>query len=248
MPVLNLTGNAHQDARLVLITMAYPENEERRNQLFAQFRVSEATEGSIPLSDAKLLLNAIPFNDMFGKSNNGYYSIDGWNAGNILLYMAIMESNGVRASKRKALDLLKMRLFLGRTYEGKGVKYSRKSLEDYWYKFRSVAHLWTAWNCFLTEDQSQIEGDWSPFMDERKPLQEAFRCFSEDSLPEFLALAEWFREFGENHKPEKQRHGTTLRPEESWRVSPTCPLPGLRISLVMPQWMRDALSGYKAHS
>lgn len=248
MPILALTDNPRDNAHILLATMQFPKDSDRREQLLTQIRIAEtdaAVDDLVPLSIAKVLLYAPPFtSDHIDPKNEAF----GWIAGNMLIYIATMESNGVTASKRKAQNLLSDRLFGCKTFEGKGVSYSGKSLENNWYQFRSVVHLWAAWNCFLTDELSCIDGDWSPFMDGRKPPEEAFRCFTKDNLPEFLALSEWFRHFGETHNPPRQRYGPTLRKDEAWCAPPTYDLPELKVSLEMPSWMRVALKDYKARS
>lgn len=246
MPELNLTGDYRQDAHIVLVTMFYPDDEERRNQLLAQIRVDEAMEETVSASDAKLVLKATPFDDeMFVKDKSRV--IGGWYAGKILEYIAIMDASGVdRPSKKKALFLLEKYLFGTRTVDGKAVKYSNATAEKFWYRFQGVAHLWAAWNNFVEKDSS-LNG-WSPYLDGTKQINELFRCFSIELLSEFLALAEWFRQFGEKHYSSNQIYGSTLRSGETWRVPSGYSLPNLRVSLEIPAWMPPVLEKYAPRS
>ena len=248
MPILDLRDNPRRNAHVVLTTMMFPKDAKRRAQLLAQVEVAEMAPSqvdSVPLRLAKELVEAPPFTvDSMDPKHTGW----GWDAGTLLLYMAAMEGNGVKATKRKALFCLSKFLFGGRTFEGKGVNYDKNSLEDNWYKFRSVAHLWAAWNLFLTDEQSRFYGDWFRVVEGERPLDEAFECFSEEKLPEFLALAEWFRHFGEHHRPPQQRYGTTLRKDETWRVPQTYVLPKLQVSIPMPPLMPEVLKQYKARA
>ena len=246
MPELCLTGDTRKDAIIVLVTMFYPNDEERRNQLLAQIRIDEATEDTVSASDAKLVLKATPFEDeMFVKDKSRV--IGGWFAGKILEFIAIMDASKIdRPSKKKALFLLEKHLLGTRTVDGKAVKYSNATTEKFWYGFQNAAHLWAAWNSFV-EKESSPDG-WSPYLDYSKPIEELFSCFSGEYLSEFLALAECFRQFGEKHYPSNQDYGSTLRRGETWRVPSGYSLPNLRVSLEMPAWMPPVLEKYKSRS
>lgn len=243
MPVLDLTGDTRQDAHIVLATMCYPNDNDKRHQLLTQIMVNESVDEFISLANAKCLNQAPAYDDeMFVKDKSRVTPFCGWFAGKLLEYIAIMEAHGKSASKRKALDLLIKHLCGTRTIENKAVNYSKRVLEKYWYEFQKVAPLWTAWSSCLGNSRYE----WSPYMEGSAPVSEAFSCFSETQFPEFLALADWFRKFGDKHKSPNQKYGYTLK--DAWRVPNSYPLPELRVSLDMPSWINDELDSYKPKS
>jgi hypothetical protein len=239
MPVFDFTNNYLHDARTVLVVMHCPTDEERRKRLYAQIVVDGMPDSEdIPSSIAKHLLSPPAMVD-----NSDICMWEGGCAGKILEFIATMDMNGIRASKRKALILLETLLFGKRTIEGKAVKYSNKVLERHWYKFRNVSHLWAAWNSYIGFPKG-----WTPYLEESKPIDDAFNCFSEENFPEFLARSEWFRKFGENHYPQNQKNGPTLNSKEVWRVPEIYDIPQLEPSLEMSHWMVSTLNNYRARS
>jgi hypothetical protein len=239
MPVFDLTNNYRQNVRIVLVAMLCPTDEERRNRLYPQIVVDGMSDSEdIPSSIAKRLLKSPSMED-----NPDICMWEGSCAGKILEFIATMDTNGIRAGKRKALYLLEKLLFGTRTIEGKAVKYSNKILERHWYKFRNVSHLWAAWNSYIGFPEG-----WTPYLEESKPIDEALYCFSEKNFPEFLARSEWFRKFGEKHYPLNQKNGPTLNNKEVWRVPETYDIPQLEPSLEMSHWMVSTLNNYRARS
>lgn len=239
MPVFDFKNDYLQDVRTVLVVMHCPTDEERRNRLYAQIVVDGMPDSEdIPSSIAKHLLSPPAMED-----NSDICMWEGGCAGKILEFIAAMDANGIRASKRKALHLLEKLLFGGRTIEGKGVKYSNKILEAHWLKFRNVSHLWAAWNSYIGFPEG-----WSLYFDESKPIDEAFECFSEENFLEFLARSEWYRKFGENHFPPHQKKRPTLNSQEVWRVPETYDIPLLEPSLEMSPWVISTLESYQARS
>lgn len=94
----------------------------------------------------------------------------------------------------------------------KGEKFNRKSLQDAWYAYRSVAHLYSAF--FYVSD-----------------LDDPFPCRL-PQLPGFLGVAEDIRRLGESQKLGKK---TVLVPGSTWRVPDSVNLPPV-------QWRPESIT------
>lgn len=233
MPVFELKNDHVHDARTVIAVMHCPADEERWGLMYDQI-VLDCMSGSECIPKRFLYLPAM-------QDNPDICMWEGGCAGMVLQLIAAMDSNGIEAGQRKALYLLEKLLFGGRTIEGKAVKYSNKVLTQHWYKFRNVSHLWAAWNSYIGFPEG-----WTPYLEESKPMDEAFECFSEAHFREFLTRAEWFRRFGESHYPPRQKYGPTLNSQDVWRVPETYDIPVVEPSLEMSPWMIRTLKSYKA--
>jgi hypothetical protein len=86
-----------------------------------------------------------------------------------------------------------------------GVPLSRKTLDAVWPRFRTVAHLWTAY--LLTAATSG---------------EPTFPCRL-DKLADFLSVAEWYRIEGESFRP-KQSDRPVLLADKTWRMPSDVPM------------------------
>jgi len=123
-------------------------------------------------------------------------------------------------------------------YKGTDIPQSKKSIKNAWKDFKSVSHYWAA-AVFLFNE----------FKGERSfGLIEWLESDPKNNLLRFLQLAEFFRNFGENHFPYKTTRTTTLNPEESWVLPDD--FPALEtVELEVPElqrWELDAMSEYKS--
>lgn len=234
MPWLNIRNNARRDALSVLGVMLYPSDQDRRAELLAVGDAADAHPDHPLSADVwRRLLNAPPLKEYFDKA--GILLLMGWQAGEVLKTIAIIENSDMQASVRKAIHCVRQRCFGATTSEGRRVSYTQRSVYKGWKAFTSVAHLWAAAH------------SWG---DEARPAEQLrLEWLREVQFGEFLALAEWFREFGERHVPSNQTHyGSTLNPKQTWRVPASYPLPEIDVSLTMPPWIREALKSYKTKS
>lgn len=103
-------------------------------------------------------------------------------------------------------------------------------IKRWWSEFRSVAHFWAAfqlWNLDLDQDPG-------------------FSPFHSESLPNFLAAAEWFRQMGEQcfSKGQRSRQGPLLDPTKTWWV-PGSGMIEIHPNPLSPEAL-EALSQYRA--
>lgn len=95
----------------------------------------------------------------------------------------------------------------------------KRSLQEIWQKYQSVACLWATYNICRTFPKSG------------------------DDLIHFLAIADYFRQLGESYRPERSRE-TLLDPRITWKVVPEIQLPTVKpdwSSLRLPEkWMHKA--------
>ncbi len=216
----------------VLLPMLFPTDERKRKELLALVYASSLEKAAPELEPVSsdiwtILLHAPPLAVVEGGDCFEDVILKAWYAGTILKYMAVMQHAGEAASVRKAVYLVSKHLFGVRPRDGNRVPSTERTIRKGWNEFKPVAHLWAAVWSLGNEDDPEGQ----------------LKALTEVSLRDFLALAEWFREFGEQHNPSHQVHyGSTLDPSTTWRPPSDYPLPKLEISLEMPPWMKAALS------
>jgi len=123
-------------------------------------------------------------------------------------------------------------------FKGTALPQSKNSIKNAWHNFKSVSHYWAA-AVFLF---SEFRGENS------FGLIEWFESDIPNNLLRFLQYAEYFKNFGEHHLPNKTTRTTTLNPEESWVLPDD--FPALEtVELEVPElqrWELDAMSEYKS--
>lgn len=151
-------------------------------------------------------------------------------AGDVLTYLHRMEVSGFKPSVNKAVAISVR--YLTRAVDLRGATGGRspRYVREQWEAFKPSVHLWAAYRAWLAE----MEGDISL----PPPV-------SEEGLPLFLALAEWFAERGLNMFAHGQKM-PTLNPSELWRVPQHVRLPTLQIQeLPLPEWALEVVRSYR---
>jgi hypothetical protein len=117
-----------------------------------------------------------------------------------------------------------------------------KTIRTAFYKYRSVAHLWTA--CSLMAHQFTL-----PSMQVLDDLDIAIAVEKTiEDLGVFLAVSENMRRFGEGHVlPRRKDMETLLNPAASWRPALGAPLPDISVTVppLPPAALKD-LNSYRA--
>jgi hypothetical protein len=149
-------------------------------------------------------------------------------AGDLLIYLQQTRASGIKPSINKALALvvcsLKGATNARRKPRGRSSRYIRKQ----WEEFKPVAHLWAAYRAILF---ANLQGKNQPEMS------------TDEGLPLFLALAEWFAEEGLSIYPHSRRQ-PALDSSELWRVPAALrsQWPLLEVEQApLPEWAVEAL-------
>jgi hypothetical protein len=114
-------------------------------------------------------------------------------AGRRLHFVAGIERAGYKGSFNKADELIPY--FKLKDLDGKIISTAKGAIYRAWKKFHSVAHLWAAYYLLPVMRDLYID----PFR----------------NIDDFISVAEWFRNFGENHKP-RNTGMPILDPEATW--------------------------------
>jgi len=252
MPILNLGDweNNPGQATLVLVSvMLFPDSPEQREEYYATI-IAEifATAGQeiiqkhIPAPALfQALLRAPTVEHVRERARKALAR--GSMAGDILLYGKMLRNHSVKAGVSQAaylvqefgkvIELLKTEpklLIQMPTLGGMQPPKNRQSVWDAWHDYKSVAHLWAAYN---------LGCHYSP--PEQTPAWVTLGSIS--NLAAFLARAEFFRQFGIQfaEKPEYK--------EQIWTVPEGVSLPPVAVEEEIPpipEWMRIVLPTYHA--
>lgn len=114
---------------------------------------------------------------------------------------------------------------------------SEKSIKNAWSKFKKVSHFWAAAVFLYSEFKGTRSFGFIEWL-ESDPLNNLLR---------FLGCAEYFRNFGEKHLPNRATAVTTLNSKESWILPEEFPIQK-RLPRVpkLQNWEIEALENYKA--
>ena len=90
--------------------------------------------------------------------------------------------------------------------ESRGGKIGKSlvSINNCWQEFHNVAHLWAAHMVWRTD----------------KSEEEAVAMLSQENIPEFIGISEWFRKFGEGCYPRNSKPQPILEPSIMWKPQP----------------------------
>jgi hypothetical protein len=152
-------------------------------------------------------------------------------AGDLLMMIAsAAEYCPEHASLARAVRVLCEDQAKGRTHEGRKVPASPRAVIAAWVRFKPVAHFCAALG--LHTDLGEQSG-----IDPSDPLK----------LPNFLAVADAFRMFGEQHHPPAGRfmsrpsESTTLDPETTWRLPSELRLPAIVLRVPRPTAFAESI-------
>jgi hypothetical protein len=100
-----------------------------------------------------------------------------------------------------------------------------KTIRKMFYKYRSVAHLWTAYNSLMRREVLL------PSMRTADDLDDMFSEKIIENLGVLLAVSENMRCFGEEHVLRLRDRTTLLDPAVMWRVPSKAPLPDIPVTV-----------------
>ena len=221
----------------VLGVMFFPRKEDKRKQFRTIMRskiyidvvsnhkeilLDEKSKDALIndlLNMANKLINTPSFDALW--HTIGYESIGGHLAGDILIYLhqMIYAGNIKEPSINKAKSIVVTKYTENKLFNGTIISLN-KDKNSLWTKYKPVAHLWAAWHEFTGDSKADLQAALSGSI--HNPLL--------DDFPRFLAVAEYFRKFGEGTKtsrPHKGRNEFFLDANETWQVPDNYPLPAI---------------------
>ena len=214
-------------AASVFATMLYPDEDQEKHRLACAQSIcldwrarweGGDTEDELPVVRRELsavldFARRVPFDKLMSLGNEGIL------AGEILKFVLLMHLDPSQdASVKKAVALV--------------VKFkpvSERKLTSLWAQFKSVSHLWAAYNeqCYrfqLVGPEWQMNV-WLSSMKDPRPV---------------LAIADHYRDWAINHVPNRSRDARTLESSQTWRIPKTMgPLP--RDDFFNPQRLYEGL-------
>lgn len=238
MPYLNING-ADLDNAWVYAAMAYPNNQASRDELITVTYYRNSTllnDGqqivAIPADHLSILVAANSHTEVTKRaaSSAGPGSI----VGEILHYIVAMKLAGhPEPSLRKAIYLAEFYNKDAANSFGKKPAATDIGIRNYWNEYRIVAHLWAAHRSF--------------FLNPHSPYYEAEDCmFDPFTFRLFLAVAEWYRNIGENCIAIHTKvYEPILPPDDMWKVPLNFALPSFYSTQdSLPVWMEEHLATY----
>jgi hypothetical protein len=244
----------------ILAMMYYPKNPLRREELYTTLAAGYVLREA---EDFSAWLRPPTARDLFPllkarHEGRDYTAViramqlkqhQGTIAGEVLFLIRCITAHGSQGSVLKACyiqaELAKRAKDTGETAVTLGmtrIKYTNAQalMEKAWTPYKDVAHFWTAHNLMVnTNMQRDVEGTL---------LMPGVRWFdAADAFREFLAIAESFRQFGENHIPPPADQ-PILNPSTTWRVPAYVQLPAFDPYDPHPlsQETKEALENYRA--
>jgi hypothetical protein len=202
--------------------------------------LTDLSDFIIPKKFIKILLNSKPYDQLLeGAAKN---SKGGFIAGDILLYLFRQKKIGINPSLRKARFL-----FEKNQQDKENRSFSIKYKISYPYKrkwklFKPVSHLWASLKYILILNKQAnnclLGGENYAYI------------FEGEIFQQFLAIAEYFRAFGEGIISEKVKK-PIFEKDEMWRVPANYLLPPVTPNLfdsniIKDSWLEKTLKGYKA--
>jgi len=160
MPEMQLSGDPDLLPIEVLAYMAFPNDEDARNQLIASTIVTAAAESpdgeiQVPAAILKMVVEA-PGLPAQAESVAQQAKKSGFICGNVLLnFLELSECTG-DVSLAKSQFLTSKYLSKAKNHFGDKVANAEKSVRAAWKSHRSVAHLWAA-QCLIVETENSRE-------------------------------------------------------------------------------------------
>lgn len=231
LPILDESGRLLRGNRagiIVLATMLYPSDEERRDAHVAavlqESIMTDDPDGSVPGKIAGLTFK---FGGRAGieKVSRRQFA-QGLVAGETLLCAAQLAAFASdHTSLRKAQHIVKEFRVVRKFGARLSIPTSITRLESAWMKFKSVAHLWAAFIPWWVEaDDSEV------LQDER--------------VADLLADAKWFAAVGMNHIPKHARR-PLLDAREIWKIPDSPDIPN--VTLEPPRMSETELSSLREY-
>ena len=205
-----LTAPTRWDCAIIEARMLWPHDSDTRDRYLSavSVKVAVASIDRVPLTKpsptevrefGEALLSAPRVEDFTVAGNRAY--IHGVVAGKILFEAVGRHDIG---SKNTGLSTIKSELA---DHLGRGQHLSQKTIDNtVWPRYRSVAHLWAAYQVRLQETNTTT-----------------LPCRAQD-LEVFLATAEAYRRRGETIRSTPQSPTTVLRPGEAVMIPPALAL------------------------
>lgn len=155
-------------------------------------------------------------------------------AGDILYHIIQLEKNDHRGSVNKAEHLLKL------IYRDvPQAPHNHKDIWNFWTAYKSVSPFWAAKRVIF----DSLHTDTTPSQ---------FQENISNDIPTFLAIADYFRQFGIRHIPQNQT-SPILNPNETWSFRGSIPLPSVEVlipQLTTPEmeWLAKYRAPKRFHS
>lgn len=189
-------------------------------------------EGEIPILSRRALIDILNASSLKDFSKQHHFEFfRGIAAGDVLRFIASYAEHPPEkpVGVNKAVTMVAERMRQSRYPSGKQVSCGRSTIYDAWAKYKSVAHLWAAYRCWIEDFESgSILTPWEP-----------------NGLLNFLSLAEGFRKNCEMIFAFSQRHKAEpiLNPAETWQLPTDLHLPFCQLSFDPP--IQPARAGTK---
>ena len=210
-----------QDSLRVLAVMFYPKDQAAREEYMIRFKADKYLRLGLPdeaiaLPLAKLLAPIGGFRALSeGPSYDDIdrYAYHGIVARDILAIIMRLAHYGFDGSVRRAIQVMETYLPKHAGVLNLPGKFptKRAAIMAAWTEYKSVAHLWFAWGSLDSQARKLFP-------------------YPAETLPLFLASADYYRCWGESYIPH-QGKVPTLDPEETWRIHTSFPLPDIRIEI-----------------
>jgi hypothetical protein len=196
--------------------MLYPDDTEEQQIYVRLHQGLHATQKPGQGAQGLAMLDSALLKDLYGRKEPEMRTRheQGRLAGGILVLIKQLQDHDVEESVNKAMHML------GHWHKARDlvcpIPTGRTRLRHYWAQFKSVAHLWA--DVYLRKRHAlgtQSQPQTSP-----------------EKIVAFLARAEWFRRFGEQHPTKRSNPPLpTLPPQDTWRVPEGLTLPPVDLRL-----------------
>jgi hypothetical protein len=227
MPLIDIpTESIYQDQYLVWSIMLHPQNEEHRKEF-----LSVVYNKMLFDIDLKIVTDRAVNETKYGVV-----------AGNVLnCLFNLVDANVLEPSLRKAFYIVQHDFSETTTHNGEKIACSDMTLREAWKKFKSVAHLWAAYDDLLSLlGIKKLRGSAD---NNNKPPEELFKI-SIEMFPLFLAASEQYRKFGESYVSSRDLK-PVIDPGNTWKIHPSYPLPEVKLTnKEITPWMRNLLENY----
>jgi hypothetical protein len=196
--------------------MLYPESAEEQQIYVRLHQELYATQKPGQGATGPATLDRALFKDLYGRKVSDMQTRhdQGRLAGAILVLIKQLQDHGIEEGVNKAIHMLIHWHKAGDLVCP--IPTGRTSLQHYWSHFKPVAHLWA-----------------DVYLHTRHVIcPQPHLQTSREQIMAFLARAEWFQRFGEQHIPKRSNPPVpTLPPEHLWRVPAEVPLPVVDLQL-----------------
>lgn len=217
MPVLDI--NLEEIATTLFkiqAVMLYPDDPEERQRYVRLHQGLHATQKPQQRAPEYASLDRTLLKDLYKlkEPERQKRHAQGRIAGGILVLIKQLQDHDVEEGVNKAIHMIIQWRKAGDLVCP--IPTGRTSLQHYWSHFKPVVHLWA--DVYLRKRHVFC-----------KPL---YTQTSPEEIVAFLARAEWFRRFGEQHIPKRSNPPLpTLSPQDTWRVSGEAPFPAIDVKI-----------------